>query len=43
MKFHLCCNQCEYRWEVRNKLEEVVYYGTLDECEKYIVDNKLDI
>lgn len=35
MKYHLCCNQNNYTWEVRDEKENVVYSGKLFECEVY--------
>jgi len=32
MKYHLCCNQLNSSWEVRNLKEEVVFKGTIQEA-----------
>lgn len=34
MKYHLCCNQLEYCWEIRDKNEEVIFKGNYKEVEK---------
>ena len=36
MKFHLCCNQLEHQWEIRNKKELVYFKGSLEECNKML-------
>lgn len=43
MKYHLCCNQINRSWEVRNSEEEVIFKGTLQEASDYKnnLDNKI--
>lgn len=36
MKYHLCCNQVKYCWEVRDSKEAVIFSGSLKEAEQYI-------
>ncbi|MGN0027185.1 MAG: hypothetical protein ACI33I_09320 [Clostridium sp.] len=35
MKYHLCCNQRDHIWEVRDEQENVVYSGQRFECVTY--------
>lgn len=44
MKLHLCCNQLEYKWEIRNSREQVLFQGTLSDMELLLNDlNHQDI
>lgn len=36
MKYHLCCNQCNHCWEVRNSKEKSIFSGTADQADKYL-------
>ncbi|WP_346884346.1 hypothetical protein [Clostridium sp. UBA4395] len=36
MKYHLCCNQFNHVWEVRNSQEEVIFSGSLQEATNYL-------
>lgn len=41
MKMYLCCNQIEHHWEVRQRgTNEIIFKGTLNECEEYVNENK---
>lgn len=38
MKYHICCNQLEHRWEIINKKNKIIFTGTLEEVEKKIIE-----
>lgn len=35
-KLHLCCNQRKSRWEVLDNNNQLIVWGTLEECEEFI-------
>ena len=36
MKYHLCCNQVDHCWEVRDSKENVMFSGTLSQSDSYL-------
>ena len=37
---YLCCNQLKGYWEVKKPGNQIIFTGTLKECEVYINENK---
>lgn len=46
MLYHMCCNQAEHRWEIRDINEKVIFEGNLkevkEEFNKYRIIEELD-
>lgn len=46
MIYHICCNQVEHCWEIRDKFENVIFKGRLKEVQeeyrKYKIIEELD-
>ena len=36
MRYHLCCNQLNRCWEVRDQYENILFKGCLKEANEYI-------